>query len=83
MRYRVVFKPLTEMSDQMTKRVNPHLQSAEDIQEAVIDAVNENHAVQVFMNLVQHAGLKVAQYRLEPLEEEDDPNEQIWHLPVV
>lgn len=75
MEYKVIFRPLTEMSNHFVRRQNPHVNSAEDFKEVVINAVNENHAMHIFMTMVQHSGIKVAQYRIEPFYQKNDTNQ--------
>lgn len=66
MKYKVVFRPLTELSNRWARRQDQHVKGAEEVHEAIIDAANENHAMHIFMSMIEHAGMKVASYKIEP-----------------
>lgn len=72
MKYRIIFRPITEISNQWAVKQNSYTKGAEDAHEVIIDAENENHALNIFVSMIQHSGMKIAQYRIELLYQEND-----------
>lgn len=67
MKYKIFFRRLTNPSDTWVNKRNPHVSTAEEMEEVVVDAQNLNHAMHIFMSLIEHHGIKVADYRIEEL----------------
>jgi len=75
MKYKIIFRPLTDISNRWAVKQDQHTKGAEESHEAVIDAENENHALHIFMRLVEHSGMKIASYRIESLYQNNGNNQ--------
>lgn len=67
MKYKIIFRRLTNPTDAWVNKRNPHVSTAEDVEELVVDAQNTNHAMHIFMSLIEYHGIKIANYKIEEL----------------